>query len=236
MLPCPPNSRILFVGADSPPDNLEIGIKCAASRPLGGWTKRALDSILALAILVVLSPLMLTVALLIMVTSPGGVIFSQRRPGFHARSFPCFKFRTMVNNAEEELRRYLENNPEAAREWGKRQKLRHDPRVTQLGQLLRKSSVDEIPQLFNVLRGEMSLVGPRPIEPSEQNRYREFCPDYFGARPGLTGMWQVCGRNSRTYQERLALVRYYVRRWSFAFDLWILFKTIPAVLRFDDAS
>lgn len=232
----PSNSKFAFVGDNSAPGNVEIGAKDLRFCPLGGWTKRTLDITLGLTLLVLLAPLMLTVALLISMTSPGGVIFSQRRIGLMGRSFPCFKFRTMVANADVALQRHLENNPEAAREWGERQKLQYDPRITWFGQLLRRSSIDELPQLINVLRGDMSLIGPRPVVPAELDRYGEFHRDYLSTRPGITGIWQVSGRSRRTYRDRVALDRYYVRRWSIWVDLWILFKTIPAVLRFDHAS
>jgi exopolysaccharide production protein ExoY len=228
----PSYSRLAFVDDSS----VEIGAEGLAYCPLGGWTKRTLDITLALTLLVLLAPLILIVALLISVTSAGDVFFSQRRIGLKGGSFSCFKFRTMVPNAEAVLRSYLENNPEAAREWGERQKLQYDPRITWLGQLLRRSSIDELPQLINVLRGEMSLIGPRPIVASELDRYGEFHRDYLSTRPGLTGMWQVSGRSRRPYQDRVALDRYYVRRWSIWLDLWIIINTIPAVLRFDDAS
>ena len=230
------NSRLAPVGGKPNSSCVEIGTTGLNSDPLGGLTKRAFDVILALTLLLVLAPLMLAVALLITATSPGGVIFSQRRLGHNGRSFQCFKFRTMVADADVELRRYLESNPTAAREWRERQKLQHDPRITWLGQLLRRSSIDELPQLLNVLLGDMSLIGPRPIVASELDRYGVFVIDYLRTRPGVTGIWQVSGRSNRTYKDRTELDRYYVRRWSIWIDLWILFKTIPAVLRFDDAS
>lgn len=214
----------------------EIGTKGPPSRPLGGQTKRALDITLALTLLVLLAPLMLIVTLLVSLTSPASVIFSQQRIGFKGRPFPCFKFRTMVPNAEDELRIYLDSCPEAARKWAEHRKLQYDPRISWPGKLLRKSSIDELPQLVNVLRGEMSLIGPRPIVADELIRYGGSQRDYLATRPGLTGMWQVSGRDRRSYQDRVALDRYYLRRWSIWLDLWILFNTIPAILRFDDAS
>lgn len=205
------------------------------SQPLGGATKRALDIAIAGTAVVLLSPLILMVALLIVITMGRPVLFPQRRLGFAGRPFDCYKFRTMVNDADAALRAHLADSPEAAREWRTRQKLQHDPRVTLLGRLLRRSSIDELPQLFNVLRGDMSCIGPRPVVNDEIARYGKYWNDYTKARPGLTGAWQVSGRNRLSYPRRVAIDSRYVRKWSLARDLWILVKTIPAVLRSDTA-
>jgi exopolysaccharide production protein ExoY len=203
---------------------------------LGGWPKRLLDIVTASTALVLLAPLMLMVTLLIYLTMGRPILFRQRRIGLGGASFPCFKFRTMANDAEAALARYLERNPDAAREWLASQKLRYDPRVTALGRLLRQSSIDELPQLFSVLQGHMSCVGPRPIIEPEIKRYGNYWQDYMRARPGLTGIWQVSGRNKIEYKTRVRLDRWYVRRWSFWLDLWLLARTIPAVTRFDDTT
>ncbi len=142
----------------------------------------------------------------------------------------------MASNSDELLERHLAANPAAAREWRANCKLAHDPRVTPLGHLLRKSSLDELPQLFNVLRGEMSLVGPRPIVPGEIVRYGRHIGAYLSVRPGITGLWQVRGRNSVSYRARVARDRYYARHWSLKLDLALMLKTIPAVLKFDQTS
>jgi len=205
----------------------------AAPRPVGGRAKRILDVAIAGTTLVLLSPLLLMTALLIYATMGRPILFPQRRIGFEGRPFACFKFRTMVNDAEAALRSYLAGNPEAAREWSVRQKLEHDPRVTMLGRLLRRSSIDELPQLFNVLSGQMSCVGPRPVLSEELDRYGKYRKDYVKARPGLTGAWQVNGRNRLSYRRRVALDSHYVRKWSMWRDLWILVRTIPAVLKSD---
>jgi exopolysaccharide production protein ExoY len=206
------------------------------AEPLGGRPKRLVDVVLATAMLIALSPIMLIVAALIRVFMGGSVIFSQRRLGFNRSVFVCYKFRTMAPNAEELLRRHLAADPQAAREWRETRKLRNDPRINCLGRILRKSSLDELPQLFNVLRGEMSLIGPRPIVPDEVACYGRHAPVYFSARPGLTGVWQTCGRNRVSYAARVARDRYYVRNWSLRLDLIVLLKTIPAVLNFDHTS
>jgi exopolysaccharide production protein ExoY len=204
--------------------------------PVGGAIKRALDIFVAAITLVLLSPLLLAVALLIRATMGRPVLFPQRRLGFDGRPFSCWKFRTMVKDAEATLRSYLDSDPEAAREWRTRQKLELDPRVTTLGRVLRRSSIDELPQLISVLLGRMSCVGPRPIVEAEVARYGRSWADYKRSRPGLTGLWQVSGRNRLTYLRRVALDRCYVRRWSVWLDLWILIKTIPAVLRPGDTT
>jgi exopolysaccharide production protein ExoY len=164
------------------------------------------------------------------------IFYAQRRVGFGGRSFPCFKFRTMVHDAEAVLLVHLKQNSQAATEWGQRQKLTYDPRVTGLGRILRRSSIDELPQLFGVLQGHMSCVGPRPVLEQESKRYGSYWNDYVRARPGLTGVWQVSGRNRLTYERRVSLDRWYVRKWSIWTDLAILVRTIPAVLRMDDTA
>jgi exopolysaccharide production protein ExoY len=183
------------------------------AQPLGGFTKRLLDIVLATAILIVAAPIMLAVAALIRVIMGGPVLFSQQRLGFNGRVFICYKFRSMAVDAGEQLRRHLTADPEAAREWVETQKLRSDPRIGWLGRVLRKSSLDELPQLFNVLRGDMSLVGPRPIVIDELWRYGRHAHAYFRARPGLTGMRQTSGRNRVSYAIRVARDCYYVRKW-----------------------
>ena len=212
------------------------GGKTAGGRgPVGGMAKRSLDIGVALCALIVLAPLMAVIALLILVTMGRPIVFAQQRVGFGKGLFSCFKFRTMVPDAQERLARYLAENPEAARHWRETQKLRNDPRITWLGHILRKSSLDELPQLFNVLRGDMSCVGPRPVLSSELARYGAHAADYLRAKPGLTGMWQVSGRSNTSYAHRVNCDRYYVRRWSLRMDVAIMLRTIPAVMRFGDS-
>jgi exopolysaccharide production protein ExoY len=205
------------------------------NRPVGGAVKRAMDLVIATTALLLASPVMIIVALLINLTAGGAPIFSHNRVGFGGRQFKCYKFRSMVANSEAVLEAYLEANPEARREWEECRKIRNDPRVTLLGRMLRRSSLDELPQLFNIIRGDMSCVGPRPVVIDELKRYGDCMEDYLRARPGLTGLWQVSGRSNTDYASRVALDSRYVREWSIWLDIRILFRTILAVLRFDDA-
>jgi exopolysaccharide production protein ExoY len=211
-------------------------VTCNFRVPLGGLPKRVVDLVGASLGLVLLSPLMLTVALLICAVLGKPVIFSQRRVGFNGKSFVCYKFRSMVKDADAVLRRHLSADEAAASEWRETQKLKNDPRVNGLGRVLRKASIDELPQLYNVLRGDMSLVGPRPVLPDELARYGRHTDAYLQARPGMTGMWQANGRNSVGYRGRVARDRYYARHWSLVLDLHLLVKTIPAMLDFRKTS
>jgi exopolysaccharide production protein ExoY len=219
--------------ADAPPGStLTTGSRL--SRPLGGVTKRSTDVAIALAGLVLAAPIMLFIALLIKLTSPGPVIFAHDRVGFGGRPFRCYKYRTMVADADRRLAEHLARDPEAAREWSETRKLRRDPRITLLGRVLRKSSLDELPQLLNILRGDMSCVGPRPIVHDELQQYGACAGEYLRARPGLTGLWQVTGRSSTDYARRVSLDSHYVRNWSLTTDAFILVRTVFAVMRFNE--
>jgi len=202
------------------------------AHPVAQTFKRAAD--LAGAAVIVLLLLLLSPALLaivIAIKADGGpVLYRQTRIGFGGRRFPCFKFRSMIVNSDQVLKEYLAHNPEAAAEWQRDVKLRHDPRITAVGNLLRKTSLDELPQLLNVLRGDMSLVGPRPIVPAEIERYGADIAYYYQVRPGITGLWQVSGRNDVDYPTRVRLDCWYVKNWTFWHDVAILFKTIPALI------
>jgi len=189
-----------------------------------------MDVGIALLAIILLAPLMLAIAALIRGSDGGPALFRQARIGRGSRHFYCWKFRSMVVDAEAALANHLAARPEAAREWAETQKLAHDPRVTRLGEFLRKSSLDELPQLFNVLVGEMSLVGPRPIVPAECERYGDDLKFYLAARPGITGLWQVSGRSDCSYPERVALDVAYAKDWRLAADIVILVRTVPAVL------
>jgi exopolysaccharide production protein ExoY len=204
--------------------------------PVGGAIKRALDIAITLLVLTLLAPLMALIAVAIRLCMGGPIIFRQERIGLNGSTFVCFKFRSMVRNADQILSDYLTANPNAAREWQETQKLRNDPRVGFFGNILRKSSLDELPQFFNVLRGEMSCIGPRPIISAELGRYGAHARTCFRARPGITGIWQTSGRNRLSYAERVALDHYYVNHWSFWLDMLLLLKTIPAVLRVENTS
>jgi exopolysaccharide production protein ExoY len=203
---------------------------------VGGYPKRLLDIAVALPALILTFPVMLMVAVLIKLTTGGPVIFAHPRVGLNGTTFLCLKFRSMIVDGDGVLERHLARNPASAREWRESRKLKNDPRVTHLGRLLRKSSLDELPQLFNVLRGEMSCVGPRPIVPVELARYGSHVGSYLCTRPGITGLWQVNGRSMLSYRRRVALDCVYVRRWTIWLDVALLVRTIPAVLAFNRAE
>lgn len=201
-----------------------------AARPVGGTAKRCFDIGAAGIALVCLLPLLCLIALAIKLIDPGPVLYRHRRVGRDGKPFDCLKFRTMVVDADEVLRRHLAANRDAAREWEEKQKLTEDPRTTPLGITLRKSSLDELPQLLNILKGEMSVVGPRPIVSAEVPKYGECIDHYVRARPGLTGPWQVSGRNDIGYSSRVQLDRQYVEAWSFWRDLVIIVATVRVVV------
>jgi Undecaprenyl-phosphate galactose phosphotransferase WbaP len=192
--------------------------------------KRLIDLAMCVLSSVVLLPFIALISILIALESKGPILYSQRRVGHNGRSFYIWKFRTMVNDASAVLQRYLDNSPELREEWAKNHKLRNDPRVTRIGALLRKTSLDELPQFWNVLRGDMSLVGPRPIVDDEIAKYKESYWVYAKVNPGLTGLWQVSGRNLTTYTERVAYDSYYVQNWSVWLDIYLLAKTVVVVL------
>ncbi|MCB9988477.1 MAG: undecaprenyl-phosphate galactose phosphotransferase WbaP [Rhodospirillales bacterium] len=195
----------------------------------GRFMKSALDKTVAFLILTVFSPVFLF--LIWQVKKDGGPAFyGQTRIGRDGNPFKCWKFRSMVTNADDILKDLLANNPEAQAEWEKDFKLKDDPRITKIGQLLRKTSLDEIPQLFNVLRGDMSLVGPRPIVEDEKKYYADQIKYYLAVKPGITGMWQVSGRNDITYAQRVYLDGWYVKHWSIWHDIVILIKTVFVVI------
>lgn len=208
----------------------------SAPSPIGGAWKRAIDVAIATTGTVLVLPAFLVIALAVKLSMGGPVFYRHRRIGFAGRPFDCLKFRTMVQNGEEVLKQHLAQNPEAAEEWRRNRKLLKDPRVTHLGLLLRKSSLDELPQLLNILRGEMSCVGPRPIVPEELERYGAHAAEYLRARPGITGSWQVSGRSNVGYGDRVKLDADYVRRWSLKSDFLILLRTFPALFKVDQTA
>jgi len=222
---------------DAGPNHAKQEQRGAGSKaPVGGALKRCCDVAIAGTALLVMAPMMIAIALLIVVTMGRPILFSQKRLGFGRRAFSCLKFRTMVPDAQERLVKYLSQDPQAAKTWEETQKLQNDPRITWLGHVLRKTSLDELPQLINVMRGEMSCIGPRPVLAEELERYGPYSGDYAAAKPGLTGMWQVSGRSRTSYAYRVKCDRYYVRRWSLALDLIIILRTLPALLRFEDTA
>lgn len=197
---------------------------------VGDWRKRTLDFSMAFLALALLFPLMLMIAALIKLLSPGPALYGHERIGQNGRPFKCLKFRTMVVNGDDVLRDHLASSETARREWETTRKLKNDPRITPLGHVLRKSSTDELPQLINILRGEMSIVGPRPVVQDELRYYGDAAPYYLASRPGLTGLWQVSGRNLTSYEARVAYDRAYCESWSLGKDLVLIARTIPVVI------
>ena len=205
----------------------------ASKRRLQKAVKRMLDLGGALSFLIVFAPLLIGVAVLLLVAQGRPVLFKHKRIGRNGEPFECFKFRTMVNEAGRALEQHLAANPAARREWEATQKLKDDPRVTPLGAVMRKLSVDELPQFLNVVMGHMSLVGPRPIVSSEARLYGSHIGAYYSLRPGITGPWQVGGRSNASYDRRVQLDVDYASNWSIARDIGILVRTVPAVLAQD---
>lgn len=198
--------------------------------PLAQRAANAVHVLLAFLALVFVAPLMLAVALAIWLQDRGPVLFAHRRIGRGGRSFYCLKFRSMALDAEARLAELLAADPDAHAEWARDHKLRNDPRITPLGVFLRQSSLDELPQLVNVLRGDMNLVGPRPIVDAEISRYGRRFERYCAVKPGITGLWQISGRNDVSYRSRVAMDCLYAKSKSPLLDAWVLVATIPAVL------
>jgi exopolysaccharide production protein ExoY len=192
--------------------------------------KRVLDLIISTSGLILLCPLLVMLIAAVFVLQGRPIIYRHQRLGLNGKRFHCFKFRSMVRDADKFLATYLADNPEAALEWAERQKLSEDPRITHFGAFLRKSSLDELPQLVNVFCGDMSVVGPRPITADELSRYGESAEDYLSVRPGLTGPWQISGRSDCSYSERIRLDSDYIRNWTLMSDLKIVVKTFSVVL------
>ena len=192
--------------------------------------KRAFDIVFALLALVFFAPLLLGIAALLKLREGGNVLFAQERVGRGGRRFRCLKFRTMVPDAQERLAEILETDPLARAEWEAARKLTNDPRISCLGHFLRRTSLDELPQFINVLKGDMSVVGPRPIVAEEMILYREHIVDYLAVRPGVTGLWQVSGRSDTTFDERVALDSRYVRSMGLLDDVRIVARTVGVLL------
>lgn len=208
-----------------------LRLKNNLASPLNRWIKYSFDFICTLIGTVIISPILLLIAAWIYFDSPGPVIFRHVRIGKNGREFGCYKFRTMCMGADKKLAELLANDAAARAEWERDFKLKNDPRVTKVGKFLRKTSLDELPQIFNVLKGEMSLVGPRPVVEAELEKYGEYLDDYFMVRPGITGMWQVNGRSDTTYEERVHMDSWYVRNWSIWIDIMLLWRTGKSVIK-----
>lgn len=229
-------ARLLSLGSRPSPDRrsddgqFEHGGGHLSSRKAALVAKRGLDLSLVLSALLVFLPVILALVAVLALAQGRPIFIRHHRVGRGGSLFPCLKFRTMVVNGDEVLKTHLLADEGAAVEWEATRKLKRDPRVTRIGRILRKTSVDELPQLVNVLRGDMSLVGPRPIVLDETRHYGARLPLYHSVRPGLTGLWQVSGRSDVSYEHRVSLDSDYVSRWSLARDIWILARTVPAVL------
>ena len=204
------------------------------SRPLkvgvSGALNRAFDMVIALAALIVTAPMMGLAALLILFERKGPILYAHPRIGRGGQVFSVLKFRSMCVDGDRVVAEHLATNAEARAEWEKDHKLRNDPRVSGLGRVLRKSSIDELPQIFNVIRGEMSIVGPRPITQNEIEKYGQLFECYCSVKPGITGVWQVSGRNDISYQRRVEMDAIYARKKSIILDLRLIIATVPALL------
>ena len=193
--------------------------------------KRAFDILFSLAVLILGLPIFFLIAIAIRLTSRGKIIYSHERIGRGGIPFKCYKFRTMRKDADKRLKSLLENNPILKHEWEALRKLKNDPRITYIGSFLRKTSLDEIPQFWNVLKGDLSIVGPRPVVKAELIKYyKSKASKILSIRPGLTGLWQVSGRSDTSYQTRISLDEQYIDNQSIAFDLKLIIKTLPAIL------
>ena len=219
------NTRMSFLFSQ---EMLILGLNNSLTKPLSRFLKRFFDVVVSFVLLVLLSPVFLILGILIS-RDGGAPIYGHERVGCNGRKFKCLKFRSMVKNSQQVLQDLLENDPVARAEWDKDFKLKDDPRITRLGSFIRKTSVDELPQLLNVLVGQMSLVGPRPIVEEELARYKENVDYYLLAKPGMTGLWQVSGRNDVDYDKRVYFDAWYVKNWSLWNDIAILFKTVKVV-------
>lgn len=209
---------------------LGLEVRHSLFDPLQQAVKRLLDIFIVIVGGLVASPILVTLVVLLFFDTKGSVLYGHSRLGKGGKKFLAWKFRTMVKDADRKLQEYLARNPELREEWETTQKLRNDPRVTPIGRILRRYSLDELPQLINVLKGEMSLVGPRPIVEDEVRHYGDLFDPYTWVRPGITGMWQVSGRSDTSYAQRVSLDEYYVRNWSIWLDIHILVRTALVVL------
>ncbi|MHB8845799.1 MAG: undecaprenyl-phosphate galactose phosphotransferase WbaP [Nitrospirota bacterium] len=214
-----------------------LEIKNNLAEPLNASTKKAFDFLVGILLFLVLAVPLAVIALLIRATSPGPAIYRQARSGKNGMMFSCYKFRTMYRDADARLKEILATDGKAREEWEKFRKLTDDPRITPLGRFLRGTSLDELPQIMNVLRGEMSLVGPRPVTGEEiEKYYRDRAELCFSVLPGITGLWQVSGRSNTSYDYRISLDAWYVRNWNLWLDVVILLKTVYVVVKKEGAK
>jgi undecaprenyl-phosphate galactose phosphotransferase len=213
-----------------------LEVKNNLARPINVLIKRVFDFVVGFALLVIFFIPIIIISIIIMANSKGPAIYSQERIGKGGRLFKCYKFRSMYHDAEERFNEIIKCNPHALSEWENHYKLKNDPRITGIGSFLRRTSLDELPQLFNVLKGEMSLVGPRPVTEKEvEEYYKEDANLCFSVPPGITGLWQVSGRSNTTYEQRIALDSWYVRNWNLWLDIVILLKTVRIVIKREGA-
>jgi undecaprenyl-phosphate galactose phosphotransferase len=213
-----------------------LEVKNNLARPANIFSKRLFDLTVGIIFIVLLCVPMAVISILIRIGSRGPAVFSQERIGKNGKPFRCYKFRTMYADAEQRFNKLLEQAPGVKSEWEQNWKLKDDPRITKIGDFLRKTSLDELPQLFNVLKGDMSLVGPRPVTREEINEfYKDKAELCFGVPLGITGLWQVSGRSSTSYDYRIALDLWYVRNWNLWLDIVILLKTIKIVIKREGA-
>lgn len=211
-------------------DQMFLRLQNNLGRKFNRWIKRIIDVMITTIAIIMLSPILFAIWLLIVFTSPGKAFYTQKRVGTNGVVFHCMKFRTMCIDSAEKLKKLLESDEKSRQEWENTRKLKNDPRITIVGKFLRKTSLDELPQLFNVFLGDMSLVGPRPIVREEAIRYGDDFYYYKLVKPGITGLWQISGRSDLDYSERINLDVWYVKNWSLWYDFAILVKTIPALL------
>jgi Undecaprenyl-phosphate galactose phosphotransferase WbaP len=214
---------------------LGLGVQHKLLNPGERILKRIIDLLITLIGGIIGFPVMLICSILIHLDSPGPIFYSQKRIGFKGKEIRVWKFRTMIKDADKVLESYLNENPEIKEEWAQSQKIKNDPRVTRVGKFLRKTSMDELPQMWNVLLGNMSWVGPRPIVQDEISRYQESFSMYIQVHPGITGLWQSSGRSSTNYNYRVNLDEYYIRHWSLWLDFYILLRTVQKVIKHEGA-
>ncbi len=215
---------------------IALEIKNNLAQPVNRFIKKLFDYAVGIIMFLLLILPILIICVLIRITSPGPAIFKQKRIGKDGKLFMCYKFRTMYKDSEAKLKHLLESDIDAKSEWETYWKLQYDPRVTKFGYFLRKTSLDELPQIWNVLKGEMSLIGPRPYLPREWDFLRKHSEIIHSVHPGITGLWQINGRSNASYEQRLSFDTWYVRNWNLWLDIMILIKTVSVVLKMEGAQ